>query len=113
MQEEPASSAETYDRFVKTPPPPRGSPRHWTRLLSLLRLAGGVLASHDLVDPLPEAGVGGQPPGRLPQLLHAAVVGAAHRKRLGVFHCDQTTTRMSIDAASMSNSFLIHSSHPN
>lgn len=61
----------------------------------LLRLAGGVLVSDDLVDALPEAAVRGEPAGRLPQLLQAAIVGAAARKRLGVFHCNQAERRRS------------------
>lgn len=55
-------------------------------LLSVLRPVGGALARYDLVDALSEAAVGGQPPRRLPQLLHAAVVGVGHGERLGVFH---------------------------
>lgn len=55
-------------------------------LLSILRPVGGALARYDLVDALSEAAVGGQPPRRLPQLLHAAVVGVGHGERLGVFH---------------------------
>lgn len=60
---------------------------------SLLRPVGGALARHDLVDALSEAAVGGQPPRRLPQLLHAAVVGVGHGERLGVFHWNRRTIK--------------------
>lgn len=53
---------------------------------SLLCPVGGALACYDLVDALSEAAVGGQPPRRLPQFFHAAVVGVGHGERLGVFH---------------------------
>lgn len=79
---------------------------HLPDLLSLLRLAGGVLASHDLVDRLSEAAVGGQPPGRLPQLLHAAVVCVGDREGLGVFHCNQSTAWINRNTGSVSSDFL-------
>lgn len=78
--------------------PSGGGALLWAGLLSVVRLAGGVLAGHDLVDALSEAAVGGQPPRRLPQLLHAALLGAAHREGLGVFHWEQSTTWKNIQA---------------
>lgn len=113
IQEGLTSAALTSNRFRKHHAlRPDACDLHITDFLSLLRLAGGVLASHDLVDCLSEAEVRGQPPGRLPQLLHAAVVCAGDHEGFGVFHCNQSTTWVNVSTASMTSDFLNHSAHP-